>query len=181
MSEGEEKTVMKYLFYGLLLLFFDINLNLGFSIINVLPDFVGYALIAYGMSRVADCKTYQRSRGLVKIAVAVDVVLWLIAIFGLQSNWVIGSICSVVSILFKLMVTWKIVLGVQEMELLHQMDLNGAKLKRIWQMELCFTIGACLTGMLGMALLWIFFCIVNLAVSIAYLVLFYHAKGWMEP
>ena len=170
---------MKYMFYGLLLLFFDFNLNLGAITINVLPEFAGYALIAYGMTQMTDCGTWQDSLTLVKGAVAADVVMWLLGVVGFQSNWLIGVLCSVVGTVLELMVTWKIVLGVQELELLHQMDLNGEGLVKAWIGVLVCTVCACLTGILGLVVLWLLFLVAGLVASIMYLVLFYRAKEWL--
>lgn len=96
---------MKKIFIGLLFLFLHLRIN-G---IDLLPAFVGYALIYLGLAEAAQTPSVEVSRMIAAAAAVVEGALWVLALFGVSLGLPLG-------LLFQLLVTWRLVTWAGETE-----------------------------------------------------------------
>ncbi len=94
---------MKKIFVGLLFLFLHLRIN-G---VDLLPAFVGYALIYLGLAELAQPPSVETSRMISAAAAVVEGAEWVLALFGVGLGLPLGLI-------FKLLVTWRLVIWMEE-------------------------------------------------------------------
>ena len=163
---------MNKIFWGLLFLFFDFNIN-G---ISILPAFVGYLLIYFGMkecNREYDAiSAYAKARPWAIVATVWSAVFWLPLLD-------LGYILSAVGMVLRLVVTYFIVEGVEQLEHTQGTNMNSARLRTAWYVTLVCSIviylmGIALSGLAVVAM------IVWAVAAVVYLVAFYKSKKALE-
>ena len=162
---------MNKIFWGLLFLFFDININQ----ISILPAFVGYLLIYFGMKeynvRYGAVEAYTKARPWVIAATVWAALFWLPL---LNPGYL-----SVIGTALQLVVTYFIMQGVEQMERVWERDLNSSRLRTAWYITLVCLIVTYLAGILAAGLAVIAM-IVWFVAAIIYLVAFYRCKKALE-
>lgn len=159
---------MNKIFWGLLFLFFDFNINE----ISILPAFVGYLLICFGMK---ECNreyeaipAYVKAQPWVIVAIVWSAVFWLPLLNP-------GYFLGVVGMVLRLVVTYFIMQGVEQLEHTQETDLNSARLRTAWYVTLVCSIviylmGIALSGLAVVAM------IIWAVAAIIYVVAFYQCK-----
>ncbi|MBR3705315.1 MAG: hypothetical protein IKM11_07510 [Oscillospiraceae bacterium] len=166
---------MNKIFWGLIFLLFDFNIKE----ISILPAFVGYLLICFGMkeynAQYEAVAAYTKARPWVIAAAVWSAIFWLPL---LRPGYL-----SVIGTALLLAVTYFIVHGVEQMEPLHERDLGSARLRKAWYITLVCLVVSYLAnilattlaaGLAGIAM------IVWLVAAIIYLVAFYRCKKALE-
>lgn len=126
---------MRNIFIGLLLVFLDFNLNLGNSTIALLPDFVGYIILSKGLLELeAESERFIKARPY-SIGMAVYTgIIFLLDLFGISKlSQYIDFILGIVAMAVLLYISYIIVDGIKEMEVKHNVELNGEKLAYFWK------------------------------------------------
>lgn len=119
---------MNKIFWGLLFLFFNFNINN----VDILPNFVGYLLIAFGMSEVKESKALASTQPLASGAAFYAIATWIMDLLGASLGW-ISALLGMISLALQLLVTYRIVMGVKELEPIHECDLGSGALNKAWQ------------------------------------------------
>lgn len=119
---------MNKIFWGLLFLFFNFNINN----LDILPNFVGYLLIAYGMSEVKESGIFASAQPLAFGAALYAAITWVMDILGSSLGW-ITVLMGMISLVLQLLVTYRIVMGVKELEPIRERDLGAGSLNKAWQ------------------------------------------------
>ena len=157
---------MKLIFWGLIFLFFDFNINIGRSTISFLPTFVGYALIYSGMGRVNGCETYTGARPWATAGIICSAIIWCANCLGILMGTEISFVLSIVSSLLQLVVTYKIARGVRELEEALKYDLYGKSLMTAWIVLLIWIVLVRVVSVLGMEM----FALIALVASMVFMV-----------
>ena len=166
---------MSDIFVGLILLFFNFNLNLGASSIGLLPSFVGAYLIWKGTRELADESETMRELDLVlKVAIGVHAVIWVCNFFGVVHAWgVLFWLLNVASQLMNLYILYQLTGGMEDLENLHGVDMRVEMLKRWWLIIFTFSVLTVFSGWPFMSV----FCTVGWFVALlGYLVCFSDGK-----
>ena len=178
---------MKLIFWGLIFLFFDFNLNFGASSISLLPAFVGFALIRKGMGTVTECERYGKAQPWMLAGIACSAVVWVLNLLGTPDGSVLGFVLGVVSGAFQLVATWQIAKGVAELEDVYQYDLYAKPLMTAWTVLLIWVILVRVTAWLGIDVLAMLALLASFVFMIYYIVRFHKSRkayeeraGWQE-
>lgn len=133
---------MKNIFVGFILIFLDFNLNLGQSTIGLVPDFIGYLVMANGLVEMAresnlfiEIKPYATGMSIFTGVLYVMDFLGVSATFG-----VLSFLFALISTVISLTISFSIVMGVIDMERKNNKFLNGIALKSTWNILVVFNI-----------------------------------------
>ena len=121
---------MKKMFWGLLFLFIDINLGR----LCVTPAWVGYLLIWSGLGEVPESKVFQNIRSLTVGAAIFTGLMWLKQLLNVTiAMAVIEVALTIAGVCLQLLVTYRIVEGVRELEAVYNRDMRSAGLLAGWK------------------------------------------------
>lgn len=174
---------MKLIFWGLIFLFFDINLNFGSSTISILPEFVGYALILKGMKRV-DCGAYLTARPWVDVGIIYSAIVWVLNCLGILAQLttmaVFAILFAIAGSLLKLGVVYWITKGICELEESLEYNLSGKSLKTAWIVLAVWVVLVQVTSLLQMAAFALIALIASVIFMIYYLICFHKSRKAYE-
>ena len=160
---------MNKIFWGLIFIF--VNINLG--ALDILPNFVGYLLVSSGMKEVEESQTFA-SRTVVDGTALYAIAVWIMTLLGMAQGG-LGIVLGVIGLILQLMVTYRIVLGVEELEPVCECDLGSEALRRGWTVMAVSSAGGYVLG-LTVPPLAVPALIVAFAAMIYYIVRFYQSK-----
>ncbi len=162
---------MNKIFWGLLFLFFDININE----VSILPAFVGYLLIYFGMKEYnrehSEVPAYHKAQPWIIAATVWAAIFWLPL---LKAGYL-----SIIGTALQLVVTYFILQGVEQMEPVWARDLNSSRLRTAWYITLVCLIITYLANILATGLAVVAM-IVWFIAAIVYIVAFYQCKKALE-
>ena len=171
---------MNELFVGLLLIFLDIDLDMGGNAFDVLPDFVGYLLMTRGLDALhGESRFFQKARPLAMGLMIYSAVLYFVnamaaTVYDQFVSFCLGLLAMAADVL---LTSW-IVAGVRDVETLRNRDLEGEKLGSMWRYAAvirCITYFCSwlpLVGQIG--------AIAALVMHVCFLAAFYHTKKCYE-
>lgn len=120
---------MKKVFWGLIFTYISINL----SSIDIIPDFIGYLLIFFGMRELSVSKTLEKGWTLLA-STAIAFIAWLPFDLGGDLGSVIETLLSCAHMATQIWVSWMVVLAVKELEEKSGIALNSAALFKRWKL-----------------------------------------------
>lgn len=128
---------MMHMFIGWLFIFFHVKIN-GF---DLLPNFIGYALIFIGLTRLAGKSlNFEKAK---PWAMGMSIVTFPVCIgqfFGFNFGNPVFRVVNLLSVLVRLYILYLINLGVREMEQKQNIDLGSEMLLRIWKIQVVVNI-----------------------------------------
>lgn len=166
---------MSDIFVGLILLFFNFNLNLGASTIGLLPSFAGAYLIWKGTRELAaESETMRGLDTVLKVAIGIHAVIWVCNFFGMaRGRELLFGTVNVGLQLMNLFILHQLTGGVEDLEKLRSVDMRSEMLKRWWLAIFVFSV----LNMFLWRSFWSVPCTVGWFVSLlGYLVCFSDAK-----
>ena len=167
---------MKKMFWGLLFLFFDINLGR----LCVTPAWMGYLLIWSGLGEVPESQVFQNTRGLAVGAAAFSGLMWLKQLLAISiSVPFVETVLLLVGICLQLLVTYRMVEGVRELDAVYNRDMRSAGLLTGWKVMLggIIAANALIFFFPGLALVGL---VLTVVAAICYVVVFFRAAQAYE-
>ena len=167
---------MKKMFWGLLFLFVDINLGR----LCVTPAWVGYLLLWSGLGEVPESQVFQNIRGLTVGAAVFYGLMWLKRLFAISISVPFAeNMLLLVGVCLQLIITYRIVEGVRELEAVHNRDMRSAGLLAGWKVMLGGIIAsyALIFFFPGLALVGL---VLTFVAAICYVVVFFQAAQAYE-
>lgn len=164
---------MKKIFAGLIFILFNVHVTLGGYMIGLLPDFVGYLLVAAGLKEV-----WQEEgvfENLVPLALELAVftgVVYLIRLLPMTRREGLLAVLGVLTTLCFLVMVYKIVGGVKALEKKHLCTLSTRRLMPLAIGYAVCNAGALLIDLTG-SVLAVVVGIIGLAVAFIFIVTFY--------
>lgn len=155
---------MGKIFWGLIFVFFHFRLN-G---LDLLPDFVGYLLIAAGMNELRQSELLSKTWEVAIGAAIFTGVLWLTA-FGGGISGSLGVWMGLGALALRLLVTYRIAQGVEELEDMGGQNLGAYGLRTAWIVMAVASLGGFLLGFFA-AMLSLMASVVSLGAAIYYIV-----------
>ena len=158
---------MKKIFAGLIFILFNVHVTLGGYMIGLLPDFVGYLLVAAGLKEVFE--------NLVPLALELAVftgVIYLIRLLPMTRREGLLAVLDVLATLCFLVMVYKIVGGVKALEKKHLCTLSTRRLMPLAIGYAVCNAGALLIALTGSVLAAVV-AIIGLAVAFVFVVTFY--------
>ncbi len=168
---------MKNIFIGFLLIFLDFNIDLDHTRIGLIPDFIGYIVLAKGLLHMADeSPRFMKVKPFATFMAFYTGILYVLDLFGVTVNaGVFTYLLGIVSMVISLYISYHIVMGVLDTEEKHGVFLNGASLKSTWKLLTFFTILSNL--LLLIPTLAILSIIASFVIAIVFLVAFNRSKN----
>jgi len=170
---------MKLIFIGYILVFFHFKIN-G---IDLLPDFIGYILIANGLGQLAgESEYFEKAKSWAVVMTIVTVFSALTGLFGISSY----AIMRLMNLIFGCMGLYLMYLighGVRDMEQKKAADFGGTKFLALWKVQAGFTITCYVLTLIPMEILAILASItmiLALISNIVFLVYLYQTKKLVE-
>lgn len=161
----------------MLFVFLDFNINVGSSTIGLIPDFIGYIIMAKGLAELENESYYfEKARGFTKGMAVYTAILYAMDLFGFSRGIGIGAfLLGLVSVGISLYISNCIVKGVEELEGIHNTYLNADSLYSVWKAYAGFTIAAYV--LILVPLLNVICILVSLIAAIVFLVSFNKSKN----
>ncbi len=126
---------MNNIFIGMLFVFLDFNIDFGTTRVGLIPDFIGYILIAQGLAELtAGNDRFSRVRP-VAIGMAVyTALLYALDLFGmlLTTEPLLMFLLGLASTILSLYVSYSVVMGINDLEAALEQDLNARSLYTAW-------------------------------------------------
>lgn len=168
---------MKRIFIAFLLIFLDFNLNLDNLQIGLIPDFVGYIVMINGLVEMADeSPQFIRVKPFATGMAIYTGILYFMDLAGISASLgALSYVLGIVSLAISLYISYCIVMGVKEMEVKYNTDLNGDGVKSMWTiMAILSVISYILVFVPALA----FFCLLaTIIMAICFLVAFNNSKN----
>ena len=125
---------MKDLFIGMALVFLDVSVGVGEHTFDVLPDFVGYYLMMRNLEALSDRSVWFRKARPMALALAVySAVLYAVDALAVSVYGRFVSFClGFLAMIGGLLLGYRTVSGVRDLERLLNRDLEGEKLQSFW-------------------------------------------------
>lgn len=171
---------MTYIFWGYIFVFFHLKIN-GF---DLLADVIGWALIAAGLSGLADKSEHFSKAKPWAIGLAIYTGIVSVGqLMGMNFDGAVFGIVGIIGLCINLYISNSIVCGVHDLEQTSALDLGAPKLAEIWKiMAALNVVGVILFRIPNEAILMIaaVVSIGALIANIVFLVRFYRAKKVYE-
>ncbi len=135
---------MGKLLLGLLLGLLDFNITVGHCAFGLLPDFVGYKMIRMGAEELEDKSEYFKMiQPIAKVMFIVTAIRYGLNAFGLYAILgFVGTLIDFAIMLVMLIVTYRIVQGIEEMEKTYKMSLVGDIMRQAWWIRTVCAVAA---------------------------------------
>ena len=134
---------MNKIFWGMIFMFFNFNIDLGATRIGLIPDFVGYMILLNGLNELSQLSNkFEQVKPYTVGMVIYTGVLYGMNLFGL-STWTVGPmtiILGIISTIVYLYISYHIVMGVKDIEIENNKELNFASLYRTWKVAAIFSL-----------------------------------------
>lgn len=164
---------MNKIFIGLLFIFFDFNFEFGASVIDIIPDFIGYIIIYMGVKELADeSQIFKRAQTVAFIMCIYSIAEVWCNLLGFRSVFYFTTIIGMAGYLY---LTYLIADGVMNLEGIYGTDLSGTRLKQAWKYLALFSVLTYLTFI--SPVLATIFLVISFIVAIVYLVRFNDSKN----
>ncbi len=166
---------MQSVFAGLLLILLDFTINADAVSIDLIPDFIGYAILFVGCGRLSDrADAFRKLRPVAAVMIAVSLSTWLMGMFGAApQNSTAAVLLGIVNTAASIYASYASVDGVRELEARDRVALGGEKLYNAWLLMPLFQAAAFFTLFIpGLAFIAMIACIVF---SIVFLVRLHRA------
>lgn len=168
---------MRRIFHGFMFVFLDFNLNLGSSSIDLIPDFIGYIMIAQGLDELAVFSPrFARIRPYAAGMAIYSGAGYVFALLGLSAGLgpVIHMILTLAETIVSLKISFEILMGIMDMEDFSRQNLNTHSLLYVWKWLAVTTTASGVFAYLtpGLVLLSLLTVLIALVVMIAWLVSF---------
>jgi hypothetical protein len=145
---------MNKLFWGFFLLLLDFKLSFGTSplsfgtsVLHLLPDWLGYAFLAAGCSRMErESQLFEKPRPFCAGLAGVGFLVWLGDLLGVSFGTNVFSVLlSLVFLCLRLYVIWMIINAIANVEMHRNYDLSSSYLRKVWMVMAVATVAACLS------------------------------------
>lgn len=123
---------MQKLFLGLVFIFLNFSINLDSCKIGLIPDFVGYALLASGLHALQELSPrFESARPLASGMAVFSAALYVLDLLG-GGYGVPAQLLGIVAVMLSLYVSYQIVCGVGQLQARLGCDLGAETLHGDW-------------------------------------------------
>ena len=169
---------MSNVFIGLIFLFFDLYITFSFSVIGLLPDFVGCIFIAKGCHTLSSYSPkFSQCENFAKAAAIYSGVCYVLDLLGISRSLnMISLVLSVIMAVIGITMLYFLVYGISETERSRGVDLCGEILKNLWIAYTAASACGFLTVAMGMDIITSFLSLATTILTFVILYFFYRSK-----
>ena len=168
---------MENIFRGMLLVFFNFNLDIDSMRIGLIPTFIGYIFIANGLSELTGFSSYfSKIAPYVKGMTVYAGICYVMDLLGISSalGMPISFVLGLISTIMSLLISYSIVMGIKDIEVMRGQNLNSERLYSTWKLLAIFSL---IVFLLYIIPVLAFICmIVGFFISVYYLYVFHETK-----
>ena len=126
---------MQNIFWGMLLVFLDFNINLGDATIGLLPDFAGYILMIKGLEEMAlESPLFEKARPWATALAVSTGVLYAMDFLAMSVQLrFLGWIMGMAALIASLVISRWILRGILEIEVNRRFRLQASQLEQLWK------------------------------------------------
>lgn len=133
---------MKNIFLGMLFVFLNFHLDIETIRIGLIPTFLGYIFMAYGLSQLAGYSSvFSSVLPYVRIMVLYSGICYVLDITGLSFSMgePINYILSIIATFASLFISYRIIAGIKDVEARRAQSLNSGQLYFAWKLLAIFS------------------------------------------
>ncbi len=133
---------MKKIFIGMLLVFLNFDINIGSIKIGLIPSFLGYIYMFNGLSEIKYLSDkFLKTMPYVKVMAIYSVILYAMDLLSISHliPQPISFILGLASTVLSFFISYSIIMGIKDIEILKMQDLNSDKLYSTWKLLVIFT------------------------------------------
>lgn len=166
---------MRNIFIGFLLVFINFSIDTSGSKIGLIPDFLGYIFILRGLEELVDKSMFFKIKPYVTGMIVYSLVLYFFDLFGFSLSYrILTYIFAFISTVISLFISYNIVMGINDMERIHGISLNGDRLNSMWRIYALVVIISYV--LIVIPLLAIFSIIASFVITVFFLIEFNTTK-----
>lgn len=126
---------MNNIFIGFIFLFLDFSIDFGATRVGLIPDFVGYILIAQGLAELtAGNDKFSRVRPFALVMAVYTAILYTMNLLGIYiyMGVLISTVIGLAALLASFFISYNIVMGIKDLETALEQDLSSRSLYSAW-------------------------------------------------
>ena len=139
---------------GMIFLFLNFNIDLPWSVVGLIPSFVGYCLILAGLTRLTGySRRFVKIRPVVMAALVYSAIQYVLDLTGATLLFAEDPrriILTLVSTVFSLLVSYNIIMGIKDIELTCGHDLESRHLYYAWKVWAVYSLALFVVFLLPM-------------------------------
>ena len=167
---------MNKLFFGLLLIYLDVNINIDSHTLNLLPDWAGYCLLFSGLLDLAgESEKFTKAKPLCLDMAVYTGVLWVLnLVVGSASLGIFDWILSLAATAVSLYILYLIVSAIGDIETSRAVSIGQPKLMSAWKvMAVAYGAAQVLTILVALAVICL---IVGFVATVVFMVYFNNTR-----
>lgn len=159
---------------GLILILFEFSLGAEGFVIGLIPDFIGYAFLFFGMKAEQDkCISYKKDKMFMIPFCIYSYAIYLGNLYGLIENTKIpyiniyvGRVCDFVSMLICIFTTYAIYKGMKTVEESFSVELRTKRVMYIWRVRVLCSFAENLAKIIAVFEMWLVMSVANIIAGI---------------
>ena len=175
------------IFIGMLFLFLNFNIDIGAARVGLIPSFIGYYFMFKGLSEVKELSDrFVKIVPFVTGMIVYSGILYTMDLFGFsteidfmygtRTSGTIIAILGFVSVILSLYISYNIIMGIKDIEVVKEQSLNSKQLYSIWKLMAVLSFLTFALLLAQIPVLAIVSIITNFVVMIYYLYAFNKAR-----
>lgn len=173
---------MRKIFFGVLFIHLNFNLNLGGYIINLIPNFVGYILLVQGLKEIMNETKVEVFEKTIPFCIGMGIytgIIYLMNLFQISAYVWLTVILEIANFAVSFYILYSIIGVIRNIEIRYMIELNQAALYSIWKWmlinQIIFYVFLSFFGIL------VLLCtIIYLVLTILFLIKLYTTKNLYE-
>jgi len=174
------------IFIGMIFIFLNFDLNIGNARIGLIPDFIGYSFMLNGLSELEwFSRRFSKIKPVTSGMITYSILTYAFALIGgttsvdiqyaLAPHGLFLTALGLAALLISLFISYNIIMGIRDIELYQDRNLNSGRLYSTWKMMAVFSVLTFTAAI--MPALAVVGLIVTLVATVMYLFAFNKAKN----
>jgi len=167
--------IIKLIFFGMIFVFLNFEINLGNISVGLIPSFLGYFFMYKGLLELMNYNSYfERLMAFVRGMIIYTAILYLVDLLGIMPYFAV-PLLALISVGLALYIAYNIIMGIKEIEASQNRNLNTQQLYFAWKLQAVFSFLPIVTGFLP--LLAIAAIMLGFVVGVYFLYMFYNTMS----
>lgn len=169
---------MRNIFIGMILVFINFTITINMMQIGLVPNFIGYMFMFKGVSELIPLSDrFSKVKPMSAAMIVYSAFCYALDLFGISVSigQLFAFIIGLVSTVMSLIISYNIVIGIKEIELKQERNLNAKKLLTTWKLLAIFSLVS--YWLLIIPALFIVSVIIGFVIAVYYLFVFNESKN----
>ncbi|MCL2215674.1 MAG: hypothetical protein FWB91_01510 [Defluviitaleaceae bacterium] len=175
------------IFIGMILVFINFNLDIGYMRIGIIPSFLGYYFMLKGLAEIMELSSrFSKVIPYVKGMIVYSVIIYVMDLLGgataidllyiYTPTGLLMLAIGIITIVLSLFISYNIIMGVKDIEITQEQDLNSDRLYLAWKLLVVFSVLTHIVILLYITAFAVVGILVSFLIQIYYLFAFYRTK-----